>query len=100
MTIRYGIYFTFEVPYTIIISNKAKHVPSNIEKYILSEWCYKKKLILYSDKDKEKELNRLINDIVMISEEMNDKYEKDLYNTNERIKKINKILRKNTKIKY
>lgn len=83
-----------QTPYAVIISKKAKHVPNNIEKYILSEWCYKKELVLYSDKNKEKELDKLINDIATTAEEMNEKYKKELVNVKNKIEKVNEILHK------
>lgn len=84
-----------QIPYAMIISKKAKHVPSNIEKYILSEWCYKKELITYSDKDKENELNKIINSIAKWAEEINEKYRKDLSNAKNKIKELNETLHKN-----
>ena len=86
-----------QIPYALILSNKAEHVPRNVEKYILSEWCYKKELIPYSDKDKEKELKRLINDIAIWAEKINEKYKKDLINSKNNIKELNEILHKRNK---
>ena len=93
--IELSLFDKLRIPYAMIISNKAKHVPANIEKYIISEWCYKEELVIYSDKSKEDELNELINNGIAIwAEEINEKYEKDIIGSRKRLKELNSILHK------
>jgi len=88
--IELGHFDELQVPYAIILSNRAKHITGTVEKYVLSEWCYGNKLILYSG---ENELNELINNgIVVWAEEKNKEYEKNIIGFRKNIKRINKIL--------
>jgi len=83
-----------QIPYAVILNKKAEHVPRNIEKYILSECCYKNELMLYSDKEKEIELEKLINSIAGWAEEINEQYAKNLITVKNKIEKVNEILHK------
>jgi uncharacterized protein YjbI with pentapeptide repeats len=92
--IELGLLDKLQVPYAIIYSDDTEHIPGNIEKYLISEWCYKKDLIPYSCENKEDELKGLINSISLWAEEINTQYEKVIIGNRNRIKSLNEKLPK------
>ena len=91
--IEMGQFDELRVPYAIILSDRAKHIPGPVEKHVLTEWCYKKSLISYSGDNKKKELDKLINNgIALWAEEKNKEYEKDIIRFRKNTKDMNKTL--------
>ncbi len=83
------------VPYAMICNEKVEHVSKTIEKYTLSEWCYEKDLVYYSDDDGLKDLvNNLIPEW---AETKVDKYYKDIDKIRKKIEDVDKNFHKRNK---